>query len=486
MVLPCLEAVFLFVLTLGFPASIATNVVHFPPKSTNLNNLTFVLNGTGAPGIFDTSITPDEEYGIYNWCNMPHVRKREYRTPSSDFRLKYIEVIHRHHKRTPYNTNTFFKEDIPWGCNEAGPIYYGKGPEGVASEPTVVQWSAYTNPDNPFTNTVGPGFVGSNCAFPQISTEGLTDAFTHGADLRSVYGELLGLSTRLDPSTFKIRVTDNQITSQVAGALLHGLFPESSQATALIEINEAFDSLQPTYSCPSANSVFTQYTTDSSNWTEHLTAAKNLYQSLDNVSGIATQDSAGWHTSFDHYYDNMSAKQCHSKSLPCSVNDTSLCVSQAQADTVYRLGNYEYSYYYRDAPQSTLYSSLHYGAWVLELAGHLRQQMEGKSQVRYFHNIAHDGSIAPLLGILQVAEMVWPGMGSEVVFELYEKNGATNSKSSNFFLRVLWSGQPIQTSLPLGQNNNGVLDMIPVEDFFGYVNATVGTGSDLVKACNSN
>ncbi|KAF5387471.1 hypothetical protein D9757_007806 [Collybiopsis confluens] len=100
------------------------------------------------------------------------------------------------------------------------------------------------------------------------------------------------------------------------------------------------------------------------------------------------------------YYDNMSAKQCHSKSLPCSVNDTSLCVSQTQADTVYRLGNYKYSYYYGDGLQSTLYSSLHYGAWVLELAGHLRQQMEGKSQVRYFHNIAHDGSIAPLLGIL--------------------------------------------------------------------------------------
>ena len=28
------------------------------------------------------------------------------------------------------------------------------------------------------------------------------------------------------------------------------------------------------------------------------------------------------------YYDNLSAKQCHGKSLPCSVNDTSICVTQ--------------------------------------------------------------------------------------------------------------------------------------------------------------
>lgn len=82
------------------------------------------------------------------------------------------------------------------------------------------------------------------------------------------------------------------------------------------------------------------------------------------------------------YYDNMSAKQCHDKTLPCSVNDTSLCVTQDEADTVYRLGNWEYSYYYRDAQNSTLYSALHYGAWILELKGHLEAKIAG-GQVRF-------------------------------------------------------------------------------------------------------
>lgn len=55
------------------------DIIHYPPRSTNVNNLTFAFNGTGAPGIFNSSVTPDNEYGIYNWCNMPHVRTREYK-----------------------------------------------------------------------------------------------------------------------------------------------------------------------------------------------------------------------------------------------------------------------------------------------------------------------------------------------------------------------------------------------------------------------
>ncbi len=59
---------------------------------------------------------------------MPHVRKSEYKIPSSEYQLQYVEIIQRHHKvnhhsgayeegayagqRTPYASNTFFKEDI--------------------------------------------------------------------------------------------------------------------------------------------------------------------------------------------------------------------------------------------------------------------------------------------------------------------------------------------------------------------------------------
>jgi len=348
---------------------------------------------------------------------------------------------------------------------------------GPVTDTTDVQWQAFTNPLNPFTNTVGPGFVGSTCQFPQITGQGLEDSVTHGKDLHTVYAKPLGLGEQFDASKTQIRVTNNQITSQVASGLLKGLFPKSSNIEVLIQSSN-FDSLEPTYSCPKANALEAAVTTGNSNWTNHLAAAAGLYAKLDAVSGIASQDTGGWHTSFDHYYDNMSAKQCHGKTLPCNVNNTKQCITQEEANTVYRIGSYEYSLQWRDAPESAQYAALKYGAWMLELKEHLQDKISGKSKnMKYIHNIAHDGSISPLLGFLQIAQMVWPGMGSEVVFELYS---TSNHKSKAYFVRVLWGGQPLETSTPLG-----ILDHVPAQDLFNYIDSMVGSSAQLFADCNS-
>ena len=63
------------------------------PNATAINNLTQVVGGDGIYGwILNNSATPDNEYGIYNWCNMPHVRKTEYKKPSSEYKLQYVEL----------------------------------------------------------------------------------------------------------------------------------------------------------------------------------------------------------------------------------------------------------------------------------------------------------------------------------------------------------------------------------------------------------
>jgi hypothetical protein len=49
---------------------------------------------------------------------------------------------------------------------------------------------------------------------------------------------------------------------------------------------------------------------------------------------------------------------------------------------------------------------------MLEVIDHMQSRIAG-SPIKYRHNIAHDGSMAPLLGFLQIDAMVWPGMGSE-------------------------------------------------------------------------
>lgn len=64
------------------------------PNATMINDLQTLINTTGVYGfIYNSSITPDHEYGTYNWCNMPHVRAREYPKAPAEFKLQYVEVV---------------------------------------------------------------------------------------------------------------------------------------------------------------------------------------------------------------------------------------------------------------------------------------------------------------------------------------------------------------------------------------------------------
>lgn len=66
----------------------------YPPTNTSVNNLTTALHGTGIYGfIFNSSNTPTAQYGTYNWCNMPHVRRTEYIRAAPGYDLRYVEVV---------------------------------------------------------------------------------------------------------------------------------------------------------------------------------------------------------------------------------------------------------------------------------------------------------------------------------------------------------------------------------------------------------
>ena len=124
---------------------------------------------------------------------MPHVRPREYIVPPSYYDLKYVEVIHRHHKRTPYASNTFFKEDTPWTCSGALPRYYAQNETGMSSKVAPISWVAATHSENPFIESVGPGFVNSTCQFPQITVSLLP---IPDASTILKYGTTIGCWTR--------------------------------------------------------------------------------------------------------------------------------------------------------------------------------------------------------------------------------------------------------------------------------------------------
>jgi hypothetical protein len=90
----------------GFMAAVAASLAHYgkaastvdlswhAPNATDINDLTQVTGGEGVYGfIYNSSNAPADEYGVYNWCNMPHVRSTEYKKPSSEYKLQYVEVV---------------------------------------------------------------------------------------------------------------------------------------------------------------------------------------------------------------------------------------------------------------------------------------------------------------------------------------------------------------------------------------------------------
>ncbi|KAI8625106.1 histidine acid phosphatase [Xylariaceae sp. FL1651] len=451
----------------------------YPPSNTSVNNLTTALSANGVYGfIFNSSYTPDARYGTYNWCNMPHVRKTEYVRPSSDYKLKYVEIIQRHHKRTPYASNAFPIESYHWDCDDQGLYYYG-APFRGDKIPASGFWKGFISPVNPY---VPSGWIGT-CQFPQITAAGLDDSYVHGQDIYGVYHDMLGFLPARDGdwrSKVIYRVTQNVITSQVAGMLIGGTWGTTESIPLLIEA-VGIDSLEPQYSCNTGSNLFNSIKSSSNPaWQAHLDAATNLYKTLDDISGVPPTDS-GFHASFDHYFDNLSARQCHAKPLPCKLVDGSPstpCINQTLADAVYRLGQWEYSQIYRDAPPSLAASVASYGVWIAELAAHLRAVVAGEAAPLYFHNVAHDGSVSRLLSVLQIDVMVWPGMGSEVVFELYEAHSPPSTKpsKSGHYIRVLFSGQVLKSSNP----SLGVMDMLPVETLLAYFDGLVGMNASMV------
>lgn len=75
--------------------------------------------------------------------------------------------------------------------------------------------------------------------------------------------------------------------------------------------------------------------------------------------------------------------------------------------------------------------------------------------------------------------MVWPGLGAELVFEVYKNNNGDIEERS---VRILWGGEVLQSSYP----GLGRVDMIPLDTLLGYFDELVGVGAKKVPGlCNA-
>lgn len=228
----------------------------------------------------------------------------------TDFLFANDYQIHRHHKRTPYAANSFPVESYTWDCDDEG-LYFFARPFSDPSSPdpnagrnasALAYWDGFSG-FNPF-GAAAQGFKGS-CQFPQITSQGLDDSWQHGADLYGAYHGLLGfLPGRGDGDDswrqkVRYRVTNNVITSEVAGMVINGMWGTTDSVPLLIQPT-GVDSLEPSYTCASSAAQFSSISSDANaDWAAHFDATTGLYATLDGISGVSPSDQ-GFHKSFDH------------------------------------------------------------------------------------------------------------------------------------------------------------------------------------------
>lgn len=301
----------------------------------------------------------------YNYCNMPRSNKWLYQNVTSEYELVYVEVIHRHHKRTAYASNM-----VPGDVKDPGQYY------------------------------------------PSITTGGKIDSKQHGVDLYELYHDVLGfLPDDYDEDLVRWRITNNNITQQVFDSLIKGMYPNDNISAEL----RAVDNLEPNIACSQADDIKAAIRSTPL-WYQETNMT--IYSELSELDGINKTGYPGFWGSIDHFFDNLSSKTCAGDAIN---------VTTEQFETVMKLGHWEYDYNYYAHPDATDYGKYRYGNFTTELANNLQDVIDGGRSVKYQHNIAHDGSISGLTAVLSefidLGFFQWPGMGSEYVFELYKSQG---------------------------------------------------------------
>ncbi|KAJ5232849.1 hypothetical protein N7468_005805 [Penicillium chermesinum] len=439
----------------------------YPP---DLNKTTYISNSSIGTygGIYKAPTngpTQGKPYGTYDYCSMPHPRAQEYKLPepvaggSVKGKLVYLEYLQRHQRRSPYNILPG-GENQPYNCDNVRPYLYAGPAHDNGIQPIPMYAQTYQDPTDPFT----PGVNGS-CQYPQITIGGIQDGFQHGKDLWSVYGDKLGLIANEPNDRAWFRSSDSALTQASAGAVLRGIWPEYGGALPLHQMVTSVDTVNEGYSCSAVSSTLTKLkATDE--WEEHLKVTSELRARLGSMLGATSSD---WQSTFDHFSDNFQARLCNGYKLPCSVTNSSACVTEQMSEEVFRAGDWEWNYYWRTNPYVAKYIQVVEGLFIGEIVARLKAVRDGTSALDYVHNFIHDGDIGPVLGSLGIDALRWPGMASNIAFEIWKTN-ATGS----LFSRVLYSGHPVKTV-------HGELDWVSIDDLIDIMTPYVPT--DIKALC---
>ncbi|KAA8568280.1 hypothetical protein EYC84_007316 [Monilinia fructicola] len=416
-------------------------------------------------------------YGTYDYCSMPHPRVSEYKLPEPvangnvKAKIVYLEYLQRHQRRTMYNVLPS-GETTPFNCSDVLPYLYAGPRDSTSQQPVPVYSQTYTDPGNPFLST----YISGTCQYPQLTIGGLLDGQQHGRDLSEVFGATGKLSlfpTVPSREATYFRSSESPLTQQSAGSVLRGIWPNYRATVPLHQQATSIDTVNAGYSCSAISSLLAQIRS-TSEWQAHLAATSTLRSTLGNMFSAG---SSAWQGTMDHFADNFQARLCNGYSLPCSPINVSNCVTQEMAEEVFRTGDWEWNYYWRANPYAQRYIQLVEGLFIGEIVSRLESVVNGTvGEGKYSHTFIHDGDIGPIAGALGINALRWPGMGSNIAFEVWKVQNYTAETNDFYFARVLYSGQSMKSIY-------GDLDWILLQSLLGILRQFVP--ADIVALCNS-
>ncbi|SPO38695.1 related to acid phosphatase [Pseudozyma flocculosa] len=450
----------------------------------------FLNTMSHAASIYTSSVTPAHlPWNTYNYCNAPRVSAAHYIKPqgpgTEGAELVYLNVVQRHHKRTPDNTypNERAYNPTAWECDDFKQVSYGIG-TGNASR--LRTHSVYHQVETPSWHPLASLIWEGSCDKGQLTSAGLQDSIQHGKDFASVYGPN-GVNPLLkhgvNERDLYIRTSNADRTYQVSAGLLAGMgyrneFPVHTQP-------QSIDDIVPNYSCAHADDLRDSYQQLPA-WTDHIKSKAGLFASLNAVVGTANQSS--WNTWIDHHFDAMASRQCHGHSLPENP-ETKEAIGQDLANQAYAEGDWEYDYIWNTAEGADDYVRYGFGVFVQELAENLKAFRDGKERHKVKYYVGHDGTMVRLFkSLAQSGQIRWPAMGSEVVIEVWRKPNGKGQNDKQHYVRILQYGSTMATNADLlasspghGGDGGHLIAWTPLDDVIKYLESRVP--ADLYEKC---
>ncbi|PWN48681.1 phosphoglycerate mutase-like protein [Violaceomyces palustris] len=458
-----------------------------PQQPSYLKELRTMTSTSSPVSIYNSSTTPSHlPWNTYNYCNAPHVSSRHYQVPEQaqggKAELVYLNVIQRHHKRTPDNLYPRENElnSQEWDCSDYRQVNYGVdlGSSGPSNQ-------IYHKTNTPSWHPLVPLFWNGTCDQGQLTSGGLRDAVQKGKDFFSVYGPngpspLLRRGIHENDVLF--RTSNSDRTYSVAGGILKGMghvggsFPVHTQPSSI-------DSLVPNYSCSYANRIREAFQ-DVAEWKDHLASKAQLFDSLNQVVGTGSR--SDWNSWIDHHFDALASRQCSGHDLPTNPM-TGSRVTQEMADQVYLEGDWEYDYIWNRAEGADEYVKYGFGVFLQELANNLKAFRDQVETFKLKYYVGHDGTMVRLLkSLAQSGSIRWPALGSEVILEVWRSvdDKSKGGKKLDHHVRILSYGQTLRSEAKLLTNAKGLADWVPLDDVIRHLEGRVP--QDLLEKCTSS